>query len=55
MLTAVLLVLGSRAHGAAAAGWILACGAGVLYIAQSGFWAAARTSPANTSASSPGL
>jgi ACS family glucarate transporter-like MFS transporter len=39
--TAVLLVLGSRAHGAAAAGWILACGAGVLYIAQSGFWAAA--------------
>jgi ACS family glucarate transporter-like MFS transporter len=41
MLTAVLLVLGSRAHGAAAAGWILACGAGVLYIAQSGFWAAA--------------
>jgi ACS family glucarate transporter-like MFS transporter len=41
MLTAVLLVLGSRAHSAAAAGWILACGAGVLYIAQSGFWAAA--------------
>jgi ACS family glucarate transporter-like MFS transporter len=41
MLTAVLLVLGSRAHSAAAAGWILACGAGVLYIAQSGFWAVA--------------
>jgi len=40
-VTAVLLVLGSRAHGAAAAGWILACGAGVLYISQSGFWAAA--------------
>jgi ACS family glucarate transporter-like MFS transporter len=39
--TAVLLVLGSRAHSTAAAGWILACGAGVLYIAQSGFWAAA--------------
>ena len=38
-LTAVLLVLGARAHGAAAAAWILACGAGVLYIAQSGFWA----------------
>jgi ACS family glucarate transporter-like MFS transporter len=41
MLTAFLLVIGSRAHSAAAAGWILACGAGVLYIAQSGFWAAA--------------
>jgi len=38
-LTAVLLVVGSRAHTAQAAGLILACGAGVLYIAQSGFWA----------------
>jgi ACS family glucarate transporter-like MFS transporter len=38
-VTAVLLVLGSRAHSPAAAGVILACGAGVLYIAQSGFWA----------------
>jgi ACS family glucarate transporter-like MFS transporter len=38
-LTAVLLVLGARAHSAAAAAWILACGAGALYIAQSGFWA----------------
>jgi len=37
--TAVLLVLGSRAHSPAAAGLILACGAGVLYISQSGFWA----------------
>ena len=37
--TAVLLVLGSRAHSAAAAGVMLACGAGVLYISQSGFWA----------------
>lgn len=40
-VTAVLLVVGSRAHSAAAAGVILACGAGVLYIAQSGFWAVA--------------
>jgi ACS family glucarate transporter-like MFS transporter len=38
-VTAVLLVLGSRAHSPAAAGVILACGAGVLYIAQSGYWA----------------
>jgi ACS family glucarate transporter-like MFS transporter len=37
--TAVLLVLGSRTHDAPAAAVILACGAGVLYIAQSGFWA----------------
>jgi ACS family glucarate transporter-like MFS transporter len=37
--TAVLLVLGSRAHSPAAAGLTLACGAGVLYISQSGFWA----------------
>jgi ACS family glucarate transporter-like MFS transporter len=37
--TAVLLVLGSRAQSPAAAGVILACGAGVLYISQSGFWA----------------
>ncbi|MGA2338426.1 MAG: MFS transporter [Terracidiphilus sp.] len=38
-LTAVLLVAGSRAHSAATAAVILACGAGVLYISQSGFWA----------------
>ena len=38
-VTAVLLVLGSRAHSPAAAGIILACGAGVLYVAQSGYWA----------------
>ena len=38
-LTAVLLVTGSRAHSAASAGVTLACGAGVLYISQSGFWA----------------
>jgi ACS family glucarate transporter-like MFS transporter len=40
-VTAVLLVLGARAQSPAAAGVILACGAGVLYIAQSGFWAVA--------------
>ena len=39
--TAVLLVFGSRIHSAAAAGVILACGAGVLYISQSAFWAVA--------------
>ena len=37
--TAVLLVVGSRVHSAAAGGLILACGAGVLYISQSAFWA----------------
>lgn len=38
-LTAILLVLGSRAQQAETAGMILACGAGSLYIAQSCFWA----------------
>jgi len=38
-LTAVLLVLGSRVESAAMAAVVLACGAGVLYIAQSGYWA----------------
>lgn len=38
-LTSFLLVLGSQAHTAATAALILACGAGILYIAQSGFWA----------------
>lgn len=37
--TAILLVVGSRVHSAAAGGLILACGAGVLYISQSAFWA----------------
>lgn len=38
-ITAVLLVLGSRAEHAEAAGILLACGAGMLYVAQSCFWA----------------
>ncbi len=38
-MTAVLLVLGSRAHSAQTAAVVLACGAGVLYLAQSAFWA----------------
>jgi ACS family glucarate transporter-like MFS transporter len=38
-ITAVLLVVGSRAHSATVAGVLLACGAGALYISQSGFWA----------------
>jgi ACS family glucarate transporter-like MFS transporter len=38
-LTAGLLVLGSRVESAAMAAVVLACGAGVLYIAQSGYWA----------------
>jgi MFS transporter, ACS family, glucarate transporter len=38
-LTAILIVVGSRAHDASTAALTLACGAGVLYIAQSAFWA----------------
>jgi ACS family glucarate transporter-like MFS transporter len=38
-LTAVLLLLGSRAHQAQTAALVLASGAGVLYLAQSSFWA----------------
>jgi ACS family glucarate transporter-like MFS transporter len=37
--TAVLLLFGSRAHQAQTAALVLACGAGVLYLAQSSFWA----------------
>jgi ACS family glucarate transporter-like MFS transporter len=36
--TAVFLVLGSQARNAAAAGVILAAGAGALYLSQSSFW-----------------
>ena len=38
-LTAVLLLLGSRAHHTETAALVLACGAGVLYLAQSSFFA----------------
>jgi ACS family glucarate transporter-like MFS transporter len=41
VMTAVLLLVGSRAHDARSAALILALGAGVLYLAQSGFWAVA--------------
>lgn len=37
--TSVLLIVGSRAEQASTAGVVLALGAGVLYIAQSCFWA----------------
>jgi len=36
--TAVLLLLGSRAHQAQTASIVLACGAGALYLSQSCFW-----------------
>jgi MFS transporter, ACS family, glucarate transporter len=39
VLTAVLLVLGSRAEQARTAGIILALGAGILYVSASCFWA----------------
>jgi ACS family glucarate transporter-like MFS transporter len=39
VLTAVLLVVGSLDSSATRAGLLLACGAGILYVAQSGFWA----------------
>jgi ACS family glucarate transporter-like MFS transporter len=38
-MTCALLIAGSRAEQASTAGIVLACGAGVLYIAQSCFWA----------------
>jgi ACS family glucarate transporter-like MFS transporter len=38
-VTAVLLVLGSRADDARTAALVLALGAGILYLAQSSFWA----------------
>jgi len=40
-LTAVLLIVGSRAHEARLAALVLALGAGILYLAQSAFWAVA--------------
>jgi ACS family glucarate transporter-like MFS transporter len=39
VVTAVLVLLGSRAHDAHTAALVLAAGAGVLYLAQSSFWA----------------
>jgi ACS family glucarate transporter-like MFS transporter len=36
--TAVLLLVGSRAHSAQTASVVLACGAGALYLSQSCFW-----------------
>jgi len=51
--TAVLHVIGSRAPDARSAALILALGAGVLYLAQSGFWAvAADIGRENTSVAS---
>lgn len=38
--TAALVLFGSQAHNARTAALVLACGAGVLYLAQSNFWAA---------------
>ena len=37
-LTSLLLILGSRATDTHIAGLVLACGAGILYIAQSSYW-----------------
>ena len=39
-ITAVLLAVGSVASDARTAGWVLAAGAGALYLSQSGFWSA---------------
>jgi ACS family glucarate transporter-like MFS transporter len=38
-ITAVFMILGSRAHSPVVAGVVLACGAGALYISQSSYWA----------------
>jgi len=36
--TAILLLVGSRAHNTQVASLVLACGAGALYVSQSCFW-----------------
>lgn len=41
LLTAVFLVFGSQTHSPQLAGFILAIGAGALYLSQSSYWAAA--------------
>jgi ACS family glucarate transporter-like MFS transporter len=41
LLTAVFLVMGSQAHSPQVAGFVLALGAGALYLSQSSYWAAA--------------
>jgi len=41
LLTAIFLVLGSQTHSPQLAGFILAIGAGALYLSQSSYWAAA--------------
>jgi ACS family glucarate transporter-like MFS transporter len=40
-LTAIFLLLGSQTHSPQLAGFILAAGAGALYLSQSSYWAAA--------------
>ncbi len=40
LLTALFLILGSRAHGPQLAAMLLAIGAGSLYLSQSSFWSA---------------
>ncbi|AFL88065.1 sugar phosphate permease [Terriglobus roseus DSM 18391] len=40
LLTAVFLILGSQTHSPQLAGYILALGAGALYLSQSSYWAA---------------
>ncbi len=41
LFTAIFLVLGSQTHSPQLAGFILAFGAGALYVSQSSYWAAA--------------
>jgi ACS family glucarate transporter-like MFS transporter len=51
--TALFLVIGSRVRGPYLASFILAGGAGALYLSQSSYWAVSRTSPASVRESSP--
>lgn len=54
-LTAIILVLGARAESARSASVILAGGAGVLYLAQSSYWAVTADIGGNSSGSVSGF
>lgn len=49
VLTAIFLVLGSRVHSPQLAGFVLAAGAGALYLSQSSYWSASNDIAGNSS------
>jgi ACS family glucarate transporter-like MFS transporter len=54
-LTAVFLLFGAQAHSARVASLVLACGAGVLYLAQSSFWSVSADIGGRASGSVSGI